>query len=135
MKPAIWISICLPALLVGGELKPDIEFARRDGVALTMDAFVPEGPGPAPAGSCVHGAVRRVHPNGPCMVDGHIVENPGPMCLSPGLSKFLGVTAESPKAEDVVRKASPATYVKKNMPAYLLIHGTKDYNVPFEQSE
>jgi dipeptidyl aminopeptidase/acylaminoacyl peptidase len=69
------------------------------------------------------------------MVDGHVVENPGPMCLSPGLSKFLGVTAESSNAEEVVRKASPATYVKRNMPAYLLIHGTKDYNVPFEQSE
>src|SRR5205807_4958916 len=32
-----------------------IEFARREGVALTMDASLPEGPGPAPAVIWVHG--------------------------------------------------------------------------------
>jgi acetyl esterase len=81
-----------------------------------------------------HDLVDRVHPKGPCMMDGKIVENPGPLCLSPGLSKFLGVTINSPHAEDVVRKASPASWVRKDMPAYLLIHGTKDYAVPYEQS-
>ena len=33
-----------------------------------------------------------------------------------------------------MRNASPATYIRKDMPPYLLIHGTKDFNVPFEQS-
>ena len=69
------------------------------------------------------------------MIDGSVVENPGPMCLSPGLSKFLGITAHSKNAEQIVRKASPVAYVRKRMPAYLLIHGTKDFNVPFDQSE
>lgn len=82
-----------------------------------------------------HDLVDRVHPKGPCMVDGRVIENPGPMCLSPGLEKFLGITAKSPNAPEVVRKASPVTYVRKKMPAYLLIHGTKDFNVPYEQSE
>jgi len=69
------------------------------------------------------------------MIDGKVVPDPGPMCLSPGLAKFLGITAASPNADAVVRKASPATYVRKNMPPYLLIHGDKDFNVPIEQSE
>lgn len=72
-----------------------------------------------------HDLVDRVHPKGPCMVDGSVIESPGPMCLSPGLGKFLGITSASPNAEEVVRKASPATYVRKNMPAYLLIHGPR----------
>lgn len=82
-----------------------------------------------------HDLVDRVHPKGSCMVDGRVVENPGPMCLSPGLEKFLGITAASPNAEAVVRRASPVIYVSKKTPAYLLIHGTKDFNVPYEQSE
>jgi alpha-L-fucosidase 2 len=82
-----------------------------------------------------HDLVDRVHPKAACMVDGKVVDQPGPMCLSPGLAKFLGISAGSPNAEEVVRQASPATYVRRGMPAYLLIHGTKDFNVPFEQSE
>lgn len=237
MRRAAWLCLCVPALLCG-ELKSDIEFTRRDGVVLTLDAFVPAGAGPAPAAIWVHGGgfvsgdkkpppaslfgplqekgwawfsvnyrlapqhafpaqtddvegavayikqharefkvdprrlvlfgasagghlvsfvgahhakgnevaavvsffgehdlVDRVHPKGACMMDGKVVENPGPLCLSPGLSKFLGITVDSPNAEEVVRKASPATWVRHNMPAYLLIHGTKDFAVPYEQSE
>jgi acetyl esterase len=37
-------------------------------------------------------------------------------------------------SEKKLRAASPITYVKKDMPAYLLIHGTKDEKVPFELS-
>ncbi|WP_198141315.1 alpha/beta hydrolase [Verrucomicrobium spinosum] len=33
----------------------DIEFAKPDGVSLTLDAFVPEGPGPFPTVILVHG--------------------------------------------------------------------------------
>ncbi|MEX2261418.1 MAG: alpha/beta hydrolase [Bryobacteraceae bacterium] len=82
-----------------------------------------------------HDLVGRVHPEGLCMIDGKVVPDPGPLCLSPGLSQFLGVTADSPRAEEVVKGASPATYVRKGMPPYLLIHGTKDLNVPYDQSE
>jgi alpha-L-fucosidase 2 len=81
-----------------------------------------------------HDLVDRVHPKGPCMVDGKIVPDPGPICLSPGLAKFLGISKPGPEAEEIVRRASPATYIRKEMPPYLFIHGTKDFNVPFEQS-
>ncbi len=37
------------------ELKTDIEFARVGEVSLTLDAFVPEGPGPFPTCILVHG--------------------------------------------------------------------------------
>ncbi len=231
-------GLAVAAQVWGAGLQTDVEFGKRDGAALLLDAYVPEGRGPFPAVIWVHGGgfvagdkkpypkslldplaekgwawfsvnyrlapkypfpaqtddveaavafikahaseykvnpkrlvligasagghlvsfvgahhakgndvaavvpffgehdlVDRVHPKRACMVDGHVVENPGPMCLSPGLEKFLGVTAKSPNAEEVVKKASPTTYVRKNMPAYLLIHGTKDFNVPYEQSE
>ena len=81
-----------------------------------------------------HDLVGRTHPDGPCMSDGKVVPNPGPICLSPGLSKFLGIQQPGPEAEKIIRTASPATYIQKDMPPYLLIHGTKDFNVPFEQS-
>jgi alpha-L-fucosidase 2 len=81
-----------------------------------------------------HDLVNRTHPSGPCMVDGKIIPDPGPICLSPGLAKFLGIEKPGPEAEQTIRRASPATYIKPDMPPYLLIHGTKDYNVPIEQS-
>jgi acetyl esterase len=81
-----------------------------------------------------HDLVERTHHKGPCMVDGKALPNPGPICLSPGLSAFLGVGGPGPTAERVIKTASPATYVQKDMPPYLLIHGDKDFNVPVEQS-
>src|SRR4051812_21468440 len=38
-----------------GALKTDIEFAKVDGASLTLDAFVPEGPGPFRSCVLVHG--------------------------------------------------------------------------------
>jgi acetyl esterase len=81
-----------------------------------------------------HDLVGRVHPRGECAMDGHVIPNPGPMCLSPGLAAYLGIQPDTPGAEQTVRNASPATYVRKYMPPYLLLHGTKDTGVPYEQS-
>jgi len=81
-----------------------------------------------------HDLVDRTHPKGPCLVDGKEAPMTGPVCLSPGLSKFLGVSGGGPETEAVVKTASPASYIRKDMPPYLLIHGTKDFNVPYEQS-
>jgi len=81
-----------------------------------------------------HDLVNRVHPDGECMIDGRVVANPAGFCLSPGLSKFLGITVASTDRESVVRAASPVTHVYKEMPPYLFVHGTKDFNVPYEQS-
>lgn len=233
----LMLGALLPALLLGGEVKKDVEFARPGGIPLLMDAYVPDGAGPFAAVIWVHGGgfvtgdkqpapvsllnplveagyawfsvnyrlsprftfpahtddveaavhyvkthasefkvdpdrlvlagasagghlvsfvgakhnknnrvaavisffgehdlADRVHPKGECMIDGKVVPNPGPMCLSPGLSKFLGITAESSDREEVVRKASPATYIHKGMPPYLFLHGTEDFNLPYEQS-
>ena len=81
-----------------------------------------------------HDLVERTHTKGPCMVDGKVIPNPGPICLSPGLAAFLGIHEPGPEAERIIHDASPATYIRKDMPPYLMIHGTKDFNVPIEQS-
>ena len=53
------MRILLLGLLVGcglwAELKSDIEFVRRGETPLTLDAWVPDGPGPFPAVIIVHG--------------------------------------------------------------------------------
>jgi len=81
-----------------------------------------------------HDLVERTHTKGPCMIDGKVIPNPGPICLSPGLAQFLGIKEPGPDAERIIKEASPATYIRENMPPYLFIHGSKDFNVPVEQS-
>ncbi len=54
--------------------------------------------------------------------------------LSDSVKAFLGVSELNDKTRRVLREASPITYVKKGMPPFLLIHGTKDPLVPYEQS-
>lgn len=54
--------------------------------------------------------------------------------VSKGLTSFLGVTDLSEKSRAVLREASAATYVKPGLPPFLLIHGTKDEAVPYDQS-
>ena len=85
-----------------------------------------------------HDLVRRVHPAGGCFNDGKFVPNPLPgtpqFCLSRGLAAFLGISGPGPESERIVRKASAVNSIHKDMPPYLLIHGTVDLHVPFEQS-
>jgi dipeptidyl aminopeptidase/acylaminoacyl peptidase len=40
----------------------------------------------------------------------------------------------TPESEAVLQKASPFYHVHKGMPPILLIHGTSDQQVPYEQS-
>ena len=47
-------------------------------------------------------------------------------------SLFIG--KKITEAEDLVSKASPATYITKDDPAFFIQHGTADQLVPFEQS-
>ena len=54
--------------------------------------------------------------------------------VSKGMTGFLGITDMSEKSRAVLREASAATYVKKGLPPFLLIHGTKDEAVPYDQS-
>ncbi|MBK7928574.1 MAG: alpha/beta hydrolase [Bryobacterales bacterium] len=50
------------------------------------------------------------------------------------LRQFLGIDKLDAAGIDKLREASPATYVKKGLPPFLFIHGTKDAAVPYDQS-
>ncbi|MCX6609182.1 MAG: prolyl oligopeptidase family serine peptidase, partial [Acidobacteria bacterium] len=55
---------------------------------------------------------------------------------SPGknVTQLLGVTGMTPPELAKMREASGITYVKRDMPPILFIHGTKDESVPYAQS-
>ena len=50
------------------------------------------------------------------------------------LRQFLGVERLDEEGIAKLREASPVTYVRRGLPPFLLIHGTKDAAVPYEQS-
>ena len=54
--------------------------------------------------------------------------------LSDSIKAFLGLSELNDESFELLRKASPITHVFKDMPPYLLIHGTKDDLVPYDQS-
>ncbi len=54
--------------------------------------------------------------------------------VSKGFSDFLGVSDLSEESRAIMRDASAATYVRPGLPPFLLIHGTADEAVPYEQS-
>ncbi len=54
--------------------------------------------------------------------------------VSKGFSDFLGISDLSDKSRAVMRKASATTYVRPGLPPFLLVHGTADQAVPYEQS-
>jgi len=54
--------------------------------------------------------------------------------LSPTMSALFGLTELNDAAWKAMRDASPINQIRGGLPPYLLIHGTKDDKVPFEQS-
>lgn len=54
--------------------------------------------------------------------------------VSKGFRDFLGVSDLSEKSRAAMRQASAASYVKTGLPPFLLVHGTADQAVPYEQS-
>ena len=54
--------------------------------------------------------------------------------LSRNLRQFLALTEWNDEATRKLREASPISYVHGAMPPYLMIHGTADTAVPFDQS-
>lgn len=50
------------------------------------------------------------------------------------LRQFLGVDKLDEAGLARLREASPVTYVRKGLPPFLFIHGTKDAAVPYDQS-
>lgn len=210
-RPAAWAA--------KGELRKDIEFAKPGGFSLTLDAWVPDGPGPHAAVIIVHGggweagdkntyvpplfppltnagfawftinyrlapkypypaavddvkaAVRWVKAHAAeYKVDaarlalmgesagGHLVALVGAQnepetavaavvpfyglhdfgTIADNITRnragFLGITELNAGARERIREASPMTYVRKGLPPFLMIHGTRDAAVPFDQS-
>jgi acetyl esterase len=80
-----------------------------------------------------HDLITRVAEN-PCILDGRAEPKAPTGCLSPGIAAFLGIKEVNPETMKVVRAASAVTYVKRDMPPFLLIHGTHEFHVPFEQA-
>jgi len=82
-----------------------------------------------------HDLINRTKPQTDCAIGGSIRHTESPeTCLSDGLKAFLGITEVSPSTAGILHDASPISYVRKGMPHYLLLHGTKDFHVPYEQS-
>jgi acetyl esterase/lipase len=55
--------------------------------------------------------------------------------VAPGaLTEFLGITTYDGKAFRLLKKESPINHVKKGLPPFLLLHGTKDDVVDYQQS-
>ncbi|MCH2126021.1 MAG: alpha/beta hydrolase fold domain-containing protein [Pirellulaceae bacterium] len=71
----------------------------------------------------------------PCAMDGYTKKRPVGGCISGGMAAFFGFAeATTAQHQEVVRDATAVTHVHKRMPSYLLVHGTRDYGVPIEQS-
>lgn len=201
---------------------PDIIYHFVDGTNLTLDAHVPNGPGPFPAAILVHGggwvagdkrqyitylfqplsdanfawfsinyrlapshkfpadahdveqAIRWVKNNAPIYkVDtnrialigesagGHLVSYVGAnhhpennvaavvsmygihdfitasiawKPIPDEIMKLFGISSVDADSAPILVKASPVIYINKDMPPYLLIHGSKDEDVPYQQS-
>lgn len=212
----------IAATMSAAQLKSDIEFARPEGKPLTLDASIPDGPGPFPAVVIVHGggfvrgdkqtyvkpifeplanagfawfsinyrmAEEGRFPRGVDDVDsavrwlkahakeykvdpariallgesagGHLVSFSGVRqakgaevkavvafygphdwikrledmpALSEGIQRFFGVAELNEEGKRKLREASPYYFVKSGLPPFLLIHGNKDPQVPYNQS-
>jgi acetyl esterase/lipase len=48
--------------------------------------------------------------------------------------QLFGVAAVDADAAPILLKASPVVYIKSDMPPFLLMHGSKDEDVPYAQS-
>jgi acetyl esterase len=48
--------------------------------------------------------------------------------------QLFGISEIDAEAASALVKASPVSYIKGDMPPFLLMHGTKDEDVPYEQS-
>ncbi len=54
--------------------------------------------------------------------------------LGPSMEALFGLTELNDSARAILRAASSTTYLRRDLPPYLLIHGDKDEQVPYAQS-
>lgn len=54
--------------------------------------------------------------------------------LPEAMRTFFGVTGDKAAYEENLRKLSPFYMIRKDLPPFLLLHGTADEQVPYEQS-
>jgi acetyl esterase len=54
--------------------------------------------------------------------------------LGPSMTALFGLTNLNDAAWKILRHASSTSYLRKDLPPYLLIHGDKDTQVPYAQS-
>lgn len=55
--------------------------------------------------------------------------------LSKNIQQFLGITEVNPDTTKIMHDASPAAFVSRRMPPFLLVHGDADTAVPVQQSQ
>ena len=67
-------------------------------------------------------------------MDGRAFPKPKGGCISGGLAAYLGFKELTPENYKILKDASTVAHVHKDMPPFLLIHGTRDYGIPYEQS-
>ena len=54
--------------------------------------------------------------------------------IGKNVQQLLDISGPSPEADGKMRAASPINHVHKGMPPFLMIHGTEDKAVPYDQS-
>jgi alpha-L-fucosidase 2 len=54
--------------------------------------------------------------------------------LSDGAAAYLGVSVLDADTSPILRKASAVPFIHRDMPPFLLLHGTDDPQVPYSQS-
>lgn len=81
-----------------------------------------------------HDFELRVTEN-PCAMDGYTKPLPEGGCISGGMAAFLGFSQiKTDQHRQILSDATCVNHVHKNMPPFLMIHGTRDYGVPIEQA-
>lgn len=226
LKYICFVFCLVTTVSVQAELRKDIEFAKPNGVSLTLDAYVPDGKGPFPSVIIVHGGGftrgdkqtyvpplfepltkagfawftinYRLHPQAQFpsnaedveaairWVKAHAKEYKVDLkrivlmgeSAGGALVSYVGVRAKAdtrvaavvpfygvhdwasrlqqeregkvgpsawreafnipkdgdPKLQESLREVSATTFIKKGLPPFLLIHGTADKQVNYQQS-
>lgn len=78
----------------------------------------------------------RTKPTTECVRDGKVIHfDTAQDCLADRWKAFFGAPdASSPAARQIFREATPLVHVHRGIPPFLLLHGTKDFNIPYREA-